>query len=89
MAKKGRRQVSIDEGRALANSHDAFFFEISSKEIEDWGEPFDMVIKRVVTTTGFVEAVTATPAAGDKAPVDTSPPRRSIFGLLWPLIFGS
>ncbi|KAK4241230.1 ras-related protein rab-18 [Achaetomium macrosporum] len=60
-AAQGERQVSTEEGRALAESHGAIFYEVSAKTGENFREPFVGTVQRIVGTPGLLEAVRRKP----------------------------
>ncbi|KAM7194770.1 ras domain containing protein [Naviculisporaceae sp. PSN 640] len=56
-AEGGGREVSTEEGQALADAHGALFVEVSSKTRENVRRAFVETVNRVVTTPGLLEKV--------------------------------
>ncbi|KAM7201528.1 ras family domain containing protein [Rhypophila sp. PSN 637] len=53
----GGREVSTEEGKALADAHGALFVEVSSKTRENVRKAFVETVNRVVTTPNLLEKV--------------------------------
>lgn len=51
-AEQGGREVSTEEGRALAEAHGAGFCEVSAKTRENVRRPFVEVVDQIVRTAG-------------------------------------
>ncbi|KAL2133556.1 hypothetical protein VTI74DRAFT_2168 [Chaetomium olivicolor] len=80
------RQVSAAEGLALAQAHNALFFETSAAGLlEDVKEVFFEAIARVVETPGLIERVRTLRAPGAVVELDGD---KSLVAGGWPLIGG-